>query len=172
VEKSQLNGASLVRTIRGTLALHSMQQRQQLAEESLRKLSRAVEQSADTVVITDRDGLIEYVNPAFETLTGYLREELIGKTTQILKSGHQDVEVYKELWETILSGNIYRSILINRNKSGKLYSVEENISPVRDAEGCIPTSFPTAGISQNGFGWRHNFFSHRKWTPSGAWPAG
>ena len=137
VEKSQLNGTSLVRTIRGTLALHSMQQRQQVAEESLRKLSRAVEQSADTVVITNRDGIIEYVNPAFETLTGYLREELIGKTTQILKSDLQDVEVYKELWDTVLSGHIYRSIVINRKKNGKLYSVEENISPVRDAEGRI-----------------------------------
>jgi two-component system cell cycle sensor histidine kinase/response regulator CckA len=137
VEKSQLNGPSLVRTIRGTLALHSMQLKQQSAEKSLRNLSRAVEQSADTVVITDRDGVIEYVNPAFENLTGYLREELIGKTHRVLNSGQQDAGVFKELWETILSGNVYRSILINRKKNGKIYSVEENISPVRNAEGCI-----------------------------------
>ena len=80
VAKSRLDGATLVRTIRSTLALHSMQQEQQTAEESLRKLSRAVEQSADTVMVTDCHGVIEYVNPAFETLTGYTRDEVCGKT--------------------------------------------------------------------------------------------
>lgn len=171
VEKSQLNEPGLIRTIRGTLALHSLQLRQQSAEQSLRNLSRAVEQSGDTVVITDRDGIIEYVNPAFETLTGYLREELIGKTHRILRSGQQGAEVFKELWETILSGNVYRSILVNRKKNGKIYSVEENISPVRNAAGALPTSFPTEEISQNGFAWRPSCFSRKKWTLSAAWPA-
>ncbi len=137
VAKSRLDGATLVRTIRSTLALHTMQQEQQTAEESLRKLSRAVEQSADTVVVTNSDGIIEYVNPAFEALTGYSRDEVCGKTPRILKSGEQGPDVYQEMWRTILAGNVYRGILVNRKKNGELYSVEESISPVRDASGRI-----------------------------------
>ena len=137
VDKSQMNGTSLARTIRCALALHSMQRENASAEESLRKLSRAVEQSADTVLVTNREGVIEYVNPAFEALTGYSRQEVIGQTPRILKSGEQGPEVYRELWQTILSGNVYRSILVNRKKNGELYYVEESISPVRDASGGV-----------------------------------
>ncbi len=137
VAKSRLDGATLVRTIRSTLALHSLQQEQQTAEESLRKLSRAVEQSADTIMMADCSGIIEYVNPAFETLTGYTHNEVCGKTPRILKSGEQGPEVYQEMWRTILAGNVYRGILVNRKKNGDLYYVEESISPVRDAEGRI-----------------------------------
>lgn len=137
VPKSQLDSATLVRTIRSTLALHSLEQEQQQAEESLRKLSRAVEQSADTVVITNRDGTIEYVNPAFEKLTGYSREEACGRTPRLLKSGEVSAETYQEMWKTILSGNVFRGILVNRKKDGELYYVEESISPVRDGAGRI-----------------------------------
>jgi len=135
--RSQLDGATLIRTIRSTLALHSMQHGRQVAEESLRKLSRAVEQSADTVMVTDREGIIEYVNPAFETLTGYARDDVCGQTPRILKSGEQGPEVYQEVWKTILGGSAYRGIFVNRKKNGELYYVEESISPVRDAEGRI-----------------------------------
>jgi PAS domain S-box-containing protein len=135
MERSQLNGANLMRTMRCSVNLHSSQRYRQAAEESLRKLSRAVEQSADTVMITDLRGLIEYVNPSFETLTGYSRQEVIGKTPSILKSGEQDSESYRELWQTILSGNVYRSILANRKKNGETYYVEESISPIRDSQG-------------------------------------
>jgi two-component system, cell cycle sensor histidine kinase and response regulator CckA len=135
--KSQLDGATLVRTIRNTLALHSLQQECQSTEQCLRKLSRAVEQSPDTVVITDHQGVIEYVNPAFETLTGYSREEACGRTPRILKSGEQGHETYQELWRTILSGNVFRGILVNRKKNGDLYYVEESICPVRDVDGEI-----------------------------------
>ena len=137
VAKSQLDGATLVRTIRNTLAMHTLQQEQQVAEESLRKLSRAVEQSADGVMVTNFHGIIEYVNPAFEALTGYGREELCGKTPRILKSGEQQAETYQEMWKTMLAGNVYRGILVNRKKNGELYYVEESICPVRDAAGII-----------------------------------
>lgn len=137
VAKSQLDGATLVRSIRSALAIHSMQKEQQSAEESLRKLSRAVEQSPDTVVITDHRGVIEYVNPAFEAVTGYTREQACGKTPRILKSGEQGPEIYQDLWKTILGGNVFRGILVNRKKSGELYYVEESISPVRDGLGQI-----------------------------------
>jgi len=137
VAKSQLDGATLVRTIRNTLAMHTLQQEQQVAEESLRKLSRAVEQSADGVMVTNFRGIIEYVNPAFEALTGYGREEVRGKTPRILKSGEQGPETYQEMWKTMLAGNVYRGILVNRKKNGELYYVEESICPVRDGAGII-----------------------------------
>ncbi len=137
VAKSHLDGATLVRTIRNTLAMHSLQQEQHTAEESLRKLSRAVEHSADSVIVTDRHGIIEYVNPAFELLTGYKREEICGKTPRILKSGEQDPEVFRQLWKTILAGDVYRGVLVNRKKNGESYYVEASICPVRDSEGTI-----------------------------------
>ena len=137
VTKSQLDGATLVRTIRNTLAMHSLQQEHHVAEETLRKLLRAVEQSADGVMVTNFHGIIEYVNPAFETLTGYCREEVYGKTPAILKSGEQTAEAYQEMWKTMLAGDVYRGILMNRKKNGELYHVEESIGPVRDAAGVI-----------------------------------
>ena len=135
--KSRLDGATLVRTIHHTVALHSLQVEQQSAEESLRKLSRAVEQSADAVMITDHHGVIEYVNPAFETLTGYGRDEARSQTPRILKSGEQSPEIYEQMWRTILAGNAFRAILVNRKKNGELYYVEESICPVRDGAGQI-----------------------------------
>ena len=121
VEKSQLNGANLLRTIRCTLNLHSTQQQRQLAEHSLRKLSCAVEQSADAIMITNSEGVIEYVNPAFELLTGYSQQEAVGKTPRILTSGQQPPALYRELWETITIGNVYHSVFVNRKKNGELY---------------------------------------------------
>jgi PAS domain S-box-containing protein len=137
VAKSNLDGATLVRTIKGTLAMHTLQRERQSAEASLRNLSRAVEQSADHVVVTDRLGVIEYVNPAFETLTGYSSDEACGQTMRILKSGEQGPEFYQAMWETILAGSVYRGILVNKKKNGDLYYVEESISPVRDNKGQI-----------------------------------
>jgi len=144
VERSQLNGANLVRTIRCALSLHSSQQETQVAEQALRKLSCAVEQSADTIFITNSDGVIEYVNPAFETLTGYSQTEVVGKSPAMLKSGQQPPVLYRELWETIRSGGVYRSVLVNRKKNGELYYVDESISPIRDAEGRV-THFVSNG---------------------------
>lgn len=135
--KSQLDGATLIRTIRSTMAVHGLQQEQQAAEASLRKLSRAVEQSADVVMVTNKEGIIEYVNPSFEALTGYANSEACGKTPRILRSGEQGPEVYQELWKTILSGEVYRGILVNRKKNGDQYFVEETICPVRDASGQV-----------------------------------
>jgi PAS domain S-box-containing protein len=144
LDKSQLSGANLARTIRCALALHSMQQGRQSAEAQLRKLSRAVEQSADTVLITNRQGIIEYVNPAFETLTAYSRQDVLGQTPRILKSGEHGAETYQQLWSTILSGGVYRTIFANRKKNGNLYYVEESITPIRDAAGEI-THFVSNG---------------------------
>jgi len=103
----------------------------------LRKVSRAVERSADLVIITDRAGVIEYVNPAFESLTGYSRKEAIGRTPRILKSGQQSSELYRELWETILAGEVFRGVLVNRKKDGEIFYAEKTITPLRDNEGKI-----------------------------------
>ena len=137
IHKSQLDDGTLLCAIRGTLAMHTVEQERNNAEELLRRLSSAVEQSADTVLITDREGKIEYVNPAFETLTGYSRAELAGKTPRILKSGEQSADTYQEMWRTLLGGNVYRGILINRKKNGELYYQEESICPIRNTAGQI-----------------------------------
>jgi PAS domain S-box-containing protein len=135
--KNQLDGANLVRTLRMTLALRSLQQERRTAEASLRILSRAVEQSADMVMVTNRDGIIEYVNPAFQALTGYSNEDLRGQTPRILKSGEQNSDFYRDLWKSILAGNVYRGIFVNRTKKGDLLYVEQTICPVRDPGGEI-----------------------------------
>ena len=137
IQKSQLEDGTLLCAIRSTLAVHSAEQERNSAAELLRKLSSAVEQSADTVLITDREGVIEYVNPAFEALTGYSRAELAGKTPRILKSGEQSAETYQDMWRTLLSGNVYRGIFVNRKKNGELYYQEASIGPVRNATGQI-----------------------------------
>jgi two-component system, cell cycle sensor histidine kinase and response regulator CckA len=137
IAKSELNGRRLSHSIRGALALWGSSREREAAEERLRKLSCAVEQSADMVVITDIEGVIEYVNPAFEEVTGYTREEVVGLTPRLLKSGEHSRAIYAELWNTILSGGAYRGTLINRKKNGELYYSEKSVSPVRDAQGHI-----------------------------------
>ena len=106
-------------------------------EEERLRLSSAVEQTADTVFITNREGVIEYVNPAFETTTGYSREEAIGQTPRILKSGQAGPQYYAELWSTILAGATFRSNTLNRKKSGELYHAEQTITPVKASDGHI-----------------------------------
>ena len=107
------------------------------AEETIKKLSKAVEQTEDLVIITNKQGSIEYVNPAFEKLTGYRSEEVIGKTPRILKSDKQDEKIYKHLWETVLSGRVFKDELINRKKNGDLYYIEKTITPIKDEQGNI-----------------------------------
>ena len=116
------------------------------AEMQMRKLSTAVETAADMIVITDNGGIIEYVNPAFEALTGYTREEAIGKTPRILKSGIHGEEFYKELWDTVLSGNVYRNVFINRKKNGELYYDECTITPMRNQRNVITHFIASAKV--------------------------
>jgi len=107
------------------------------AEEQMKKLTNAVEQTADSVVITNKQGVIEYVNPAFETTTGYSRDEVIGKTPSILKSGKHDNTLYHKLWDMILNGKTFRDTIINKKKNGNLYWCEQTITPMKDSEGQI-----------------------------------
>ncbi len=107
------------------------------AQDVIHQLSRIVEQTEDTVVVTDCDGVIEYVNPAFERLTGYTKEEALGKTPRVLKSGIHDNHFYQELWNTILKGDVFQSEIANRKKNGDLFYEVKTITPLRDAQGNI-----------------------------------
>jgi PAS domain S-box-containing protein len=106
-------------------------------EEDRKHLSLAVEQSAETIVVTDREGTILYVNPAFERTTGYSVEEAIGKNPRVLKSGKHDESFYREMRMTLLRGETWTGHFINRKKNGSLYEEDATISPVRDSMGDI-----------------------------------
>ena len=106
-------------------------------QRELWKLSSAVEQTADSVLLTDNHGIIEYVNPAFEKTTGYTSEEVIGKTPAILKSGNHDHTFYKSLWDIILAGDPYTSTILNKKKDGQLYWCEQSITPMKNSDGKI-----------------------------------
>ena len=106
-------------------------------EIALPTLYSAVEQCADLIIITDDNGRIEYVNPAFERLTGYSKQEVLGQTPRILKSGEQDPQIYRELWATIRAGQTYRNVMVNRKKGGESFIVEKTITPVRNAHGQV-----------------------------------
>ena len=108
---------------------------QRRAQEALQKLSRAVEQSSSSVVITDVDGTIEYVNPKFTEVTGYSYDEAVGQTPRILKSGEQSPDFYEDMWQTITSGQEWHGEFRNRKKNGQVYWEIASISPIRDAEG-------------------------------------
>ena len=105
------------------------------AEQELRLQSTALESAANAIVITDREGTIRWVNPAFSALTQYDREEAIGATPRVLKSDHHPPEFYKDMWETVISGKIWLGELVNRRKDGSLYYEEMTITPVRDGNG-------------------------------------
>jgi len=107
------------------------------AEEELRELSHAVEQSPVSIVITDTNGAIEYVNPKFMQLTGYSHEEIIGKNPRILKSGETPAEEYKRLWEIITSGGEWQGEFHNKKKNGELYWESAVISPITNERGVI-----------------------------------
>lgn len=113
-------------------------------EDAVHKLSSAIEQTADAVVITDLHGLIEYVNPAFERNTGFRREEALGQTPRIVKSGKHDAAFYKQLWGSILRGEVFRGVLVNRRKDDTLYYEEKTITPLKDERGVI-THFVSTG---------------------------
>lgn len=105
--------------------------------ERIELLSRAVEQTADSVLITDQAGRIEYVNRAFEHTTGYLRQEVVGNTPRMLNSGYHDAEFYNRLWTTILAGKTFRATIRNRKKSGELYWAEQTIGSITNDAGKV-----------------------------------
>ncbi len=107
------------------------------SQEELRRLSAVVEQVNEIIVITDMQGVIQYVNPAFTLATGYSSEEAIGNTPALVRSGKHDEIFYKTLWSTILQGETWRGRFVNRKKNGELYDEEAAIYPIRSAAGSI-----------------------------------
>ena len=120
----------------GVTVMQDVSQRLQ-AEEEQRRLATAIANTNDSVLITDRSGTIQYVNPAFTRITGYSREEAIGQTPRMLKSGVQDQAFYTQMWETLLQGKVWEGRLVNRKKDGALYTELASISPIRDTTGKI-----------------------------------
>jgi PAS domain S-box-containing protein len=105
--------------------------------QQIELLSNVVEATADAVIVTDRGGRIEYVNPAFETATGYTRAEVLGRNPRILKSGAHTSEFYAGLWRALVEGQVFRGTFINRKKSGELFFTEQTITPIRKPGGGI-----------------------------------
>ncbi len=123
----------------GDLVLMHMQDITELkqAEKELRKLSNAVEQTADSIIITDKKGIIEYVNQGFIDTTGFSREEAIGRTPKILQSGKHDPSFYAHLWKTIRRGQTFHGTIINKKKNSELYWSQQTITPMKDEFGKI-----------------------------------
>ncbi|HNW51840.1 MAG TPA: PAS domain S-box protein [Prolixibacteraceae bacterium] len=105
--------------------------------ETIQKLSKSIEQSPSSIVITNVNGNIEYVNPQFTIITGYSAEEVIGKNPRILKSGEMPDEKYKELWDTISTGGVWRGEFHNRKKDGELYWEWATMTSIKDDQGEI-----------------------------------
>ncbi|MEW6352278.1 MAG: PAS domain S-box protein [Thermodesulfobacteriota bacterium] len=107
------------------------------AEAERARLESAIAQTGEMVVVTDAQGTVLYVNPAFERITGYTREEAVGRTPRLLNSGQQDRRFYAQLWSTIKGGNVWSGRMINRKKDGTLFHEDSTISPVKDRSGQI-----------------------------------
>lgn len=114
------------------------------AMDEIKKLSKAIEEIDDIIIITDVRGEITFVNDAFVRHTGYSREESVGENASILKSGKHDKSFYKDIWSTLSSGNSFRGLFINRKKNGDLYYEETTISSIKNDSGEI-TAFISTG---------------------------
>ena len=104
-------------------------------EQEHTRLAAALESAGEAVLITDTDGTIQFVNPAFERLTGYSSDEAIGRNPRILKSGYHSSEFYREMWETLGRGQVWQGTIRNKKKDGLLFDADQTIAPVRDREG-------------------------------------
>jgi PAS domain S-box-containing protein len=136
--------AAIVSRYRDVTEAHATARAFRVARDELGRLSRAIEQTADSVLVTDCAGVIEYVNPAFEGMTGYSRLEVLGRTPRMLQSGMQPQPFYDTLWRTILAGEAFRAVVINRRKDGRLYDEDQTITPIRNDTGVI-THFVSTG---------------------------
>lgn len=108
-----------------------------MGEQKNRPISDVVEQMADSVMVTDRDGRIEYVNRAFESTTGFAHAEVLGQTPRLVKSGLHGTGFYRRMWKTLLEGKVFRDVMTNRRKNGELYYEEKSVTPIRDTGGDI-----------------------------------
>jgi two-component system, cell cycle sensor histidine kinase and response regulator CckA len=130
-------GASQIATLGILEDLKAEVRVRQEREAELQRVSMAVEEAAEVIVITDPEGTIQYANPAFEEVTGYSREEAVGQNPRLLKSGQQNLAFYQDLWGTIAGGRVWKGRMVNKRKDGTFYTQVATISSVRDASGRI-----------------------------------
>jgi PAS domain S-box-containing protein len=121
-----------------------LQRETRRTQQEMYKLSSALEQLADPVCITDREGTIEYVNPAFATVTGYAQEEAVGANLGLLNSGVHPESFYTEMWSAVLRGETYRGEILNRRRDGSVYTEERTLTPLKDEQDRI-THFVSTG---------------------------
>ncbi len=114
------------------------------SEAHTNKLSSALEQTADAIAITNKHGVIEYVNPAFEKITGYTKNNLIGKNMSILKTANQSDTFYPELWASLNTGKIFNEVILNKKQSGSTYYEQKSVTPLKNERGYI-THFISTG---------------------------
>lgn len=124
-------------TVERNLTLHRETEQHHRTRQRLEQFERTVDAMDHAVYITDTDGTIEFVNPAFTAVTGYEAADAIGKTPAILKSGYHDEEYYRRLWVTISAGEVWIENVVNERKNGERYHAEQTIVPVTDDEGRI-----------------------------------
>lgn len=124
-------------TVRGVVAvLRDVSARHETVEQT-NLLARIVEETADSVVVTDGTGQIEYVNPAFERMTGFTRWEVLGKNPRLLKSGLHSTHFYEQLWSTLVQGHVFRGRLTDRRKDGEVFLSEQTITPIKTRHGVV-----------------------------------
>lgn len=122
---------------RMTRAVREMKEQLSEALQEARNFQHAVEYAGLAIFLTDTEGVIQYVNPTFERITGYTTDEAIGETPRILQSGNQEDEFYAELWETIQDGKVWQEEIVDQRKSGELFIADQTIAPVRDEDDII-----------------------------------
>ena len=123
--------------VEGILVFSDELTRRKQAEVERERLAQSIAQVSESVVITDLNGAILYVNPAFEKLSGFSRNEAVGNNTGILKSGHHPASFYQQMWATLLRGETWSGELVNKCKDGKLYNTSATISPIKDQDGNV-----------------------------------
>jgi len=141
--------SSVSRIFSTVLERHSEAAVRRKLEDERKRLFLAFEQLAESVVVSNVDGIIQYVNPTFTKITGYTYEEAVGKRTNLLKSGAHDQEFYKRMWNTILSGNIFKARFTNKRKDGIIYYEDKTIAPVIDSNGRV-VNFVEVGYDVTG----------------------
>lgn len=131
-----LNTSQSIRQLESELSLSKFDKAlNKLLEQELLLFSQIVEQSANSIMVTDLEGKIKFINTSFTDVTGYTFNEIIGKNSRILKSGKTPPGIYVDLWDTIKSGKIWSGELLNRKKNGELIWESVNITPLKDQNG-------------------------------------
>jgi PAS domain S-box-containing protein len=142
--RKPINTDELLATLGRCCEKIKLREEKELAEAALNqknqeliRLVAAIDQTNELVFITDKKGNFQYVNPSFEHVTGYNKDEALGKNVRILNSGRQNPDFYRNLWETISRGDAWRGKLVNRHRKGTLFTVEASITPIRDGSGRV-----------------------------------